>query len=815
MSGMGWLENVLQDVRYALRAMRKTPGFSLAVVLTVALGIGANTAMFSVIRGVLLKPLSYRDPDRLALLSDGATPIRFHDFLRGAHSYSEVGAYAVTSEQMALSGVGQPEVLSGARVSANFLHILGVSPQLGRSFLPEEDRPGGPAVAMISAELWQRRFAGDRSVMGKSVSLAGTPYTIIGILPRRFQFPFPQTDVWVTQPSELSVIPAYGRQISPILSVFGRLRPGVSVQQATAELAVLDQQYRAAHPDMLDAKSRAPDTVQPLKEDLVSDVRSKLWMLSGAVGFVLLIVCANIAGLLLARATSRSREFAVRAAIGAGRRRLIAQLLAESMMLGCVGGGLGLLLAAWGAQAMRGISLDELPRAGDIHMDGWVLGFAATLSLLTGVLFGLAPALAASRTNIASVLRGSGEGQAAQAPRPGRPGWSARGMLVIGQVALSVVLLIGAALLMESIYRLSQVDPGFDPHHLLTMNISPLPSHYDSDVKKEAFYQRLTESLQILPGVRNAAVVTTLPAGEFYGTTVQVAGQAPVPLNRRPISIFQDITPGYFATMKIALKRGRDFTWRDNEQAVRVAIISEALARTFWPQYPKGPDPIGEHLQAGSSSKLYEIVGVVADINATPDAGPPRPELYLPCLQEPPQTAMIAVRTTGDPLALANTVRKQILAIDPDQPVSGVGTMEGLMEASQGQLRLIMTLLGIFAAAASLLAVLGLYGVIAYSVAQRTREIGIRRAVGAQPSHIIALVIGEGLRLALAGVVLGLGGAWALTRVMQGLLFQVSVVDPVTYAAVAALFAAVALAASYIPARRATRIDPLVALRAG
>lgn len=388
-------------------------------------------------------------------------------------------------------------------------------------------------------------------------------------------------------------------------------------------------------------------------------------------------------------------------------------------------------------------------------------------------------------------------------------------MLVIGQVALSVVLLIGAALLMESIYRLSQVDPGFDPHHLLTMNISPLPSHYDSDVKKEAFYQRLTESLQILPGVRNAAVVTTLPAGEFYGTTVQVAGQAPVPLNRRPISIFQDITPGYFATMKIALKRGRDFTWRDNEQAVRVAIISEALARTFWPQYPKGPDPIGEHLQAGSSSKLYEIVGVVADINATPDAGPPRPELYLPCLQEPPQTAMIAVRTTGDPLALANTVRKQILAIDPDQPVSGVGTMEGQMEASQGQLRLIMTLLGIFAAAASLLAVLGLYGVIAYSVAQRTREIGIRRAVGAQPSHIIALVIGEGLRLALAGVVLGLGGAWALTRVMQGLLFQVSVVDPVTYAAVAALFAAVALAASYIPARRATRIDPLVALRAG
>ena len=815
MSGMDWLGTVVQDARYALRAMRKAPGFSLAVVLTVSLGIGASTAMFSVIRGVLLSPLGYRDPDRVVLLSDGATPIRFHDFLQHAHSYSEEGAYAVTSEQMALSGVGQPEVLSGARVSANFLHILGVNPLLGRGFLPAEDRAGGPAVAMISRELWQRRFAAEPSVVGKNVTLAGTPYTIIGVLPAGFQFPFPRTDVWVTQPSELSVIPAYGRQISPILSVFGRLRPGVSLRQATAELAVLNEQYRSAHPDMLDAKPRAPDTVQPLKENLVSDVRSKLWMLSGAVGFVLLIVCANIAGLLLARATSRGREFAVRAAIGAGRRRLIAQLLAESVLLGCVGGGLGILLAAWGAKAMRGISLDELPRAGDIHMDGWVLGFAAALSLLTGVLFGVAPALAASRTNIASVLRGSGEGQAAQAPRSGRRSPSARGTLVIGQVALSVVLLIGAALLMESIYRLSRVDPGFDPQQLLTMNISPLPSHYDNDVKKEAFYQQVVERLQELPGARSATVVTTLPAGDFYGTTVQVAGRAPVPLNGRPISIFEDITPGYFATMKIAFQRGRDFSWHDNEQSVRVAIISEALARTFWPQYPKGPNPIGEHLQAGSSPKQYEIVGVVADVDAAPEAGPPRPELYLPCLQEPPQTAMIAVRTTGEPLAMANAVRHQILAMDPDQAISGVSTMERLREESQGQLRLIMTLLGIFAGAATLLAVLGLYGVIAYTVAQRTKEIGIRRAVGAQPTHIIALVVGQGLRLALAGAALGLAGAWALTRIMSDLLFQVSAADPLTFAAVAVLFVTVALAASYLPARRAARIDPLLALRTG
>jgi len=809
-----FFETIVQDLRYGLRSMRKTPGFSAAVILTVAVGIGANTAMFSVIRGVLLKPLAYRDPGRVVLLADGATPIRFHDFLQGAHSYTEVGAYAVTAEQMALSGIGRPEVLSGARVSANFLHILGVNPLLGRSFLPEEDKAGGPAVAMISAELWQRRFGGSPLVVGKTADLAGTPYTIIGVLPPRFQFPFPQTDVWVTQPSELSVIPAYGRQISPILSVFGRLQDNLTVEQATAELAVLNRSYRTAHPDMLDAKADAPDKVLALKDDLVSDVRSKLWMLSGAVGFVLLIVCANIAGLLLARATARTQEFAVRAAIGAGRRHLIGQVLAESMLLGCVGGGLGILLAAWGLKGIRGVNLDELPRAGEVHMDGWVLGFAIALSLLTGVLFGLAPALAASRADLASVLRGSGEGQALRPPRPGMLRFSSRGLLVIGQVALSVVLLIGAALLTESIYRLSRVNPGFDPHHLLTMNISPLPTHYDTDRKKEAFYQQLIERLQSLPGVRNAAVATTLPADSWYGTTVQVTGRPPVALNRRPIVIFQDITPGYFATMKIGLKRGRDFSWHDNEESVRVAVISETLARIFWPQYPQGPDPVGQHIQAGSSPEAYEVVGVAADIRQSRDAAP-RAELYFPCLQKPSETAMIAVRTGGEPLAMTNAVRNQILALDRDQPVSGVSTMDRLMEESEGQLRLIMTLLGIFAGVAAVLAIIGLYGVISYSVAQRTKEIGIRRAVGAQPSDIMALVVGQGLRLALAGVLLGLGGAWALTRIMRDLLFQVSAVDPATFLAVAILFVVVALAASYLPARRATGIDPLSALRAG
>ena len=794
--------------------MRKAPGFSLAVVLIVALGVGANTAMFSVIRGVLLKPLEYRDPARLVLVDHGVTPIRYRDFLRGAHSFVEVGAYADMAEQMALSGAGEPAVLSAARVSANFLHILGVSPLLGRSFLPKEDRPGAPAVAMISAELWRRRFGGDSSVIGKAATLAGTSYTIVGVLPPRFQFPFPHTDAWITQPSELSVIAPYGRPISPILRVFGRLRPGVGLQQTTAELAVLNQQYRTAHPGMLDAKRDRPEAVLPLQEELISDIRSKLWMLAGAVGLVLLIVCANVAGLLLARATARSREFAVRAAIGAGRLRMIAQLLTESILLACMGGGLGILLAGWGVSALRRVNLDELPRAGEIHLDGWVLGFAVALSLLTGVLFGLAPALAASRADLASVLRGSGEGQGLQPPRPGLLRLNSRSLLVMGQVALSVVLLIGAALLIESIHRLSQVDPGFDPSHLLTMNITPVPTRYDTDAKKAAFYDGLIDRLQLLPGVSSAAVTLTLPMDLYFGTPAQVAEQPPIKFEERPIAIFQSITQDYFRTMKIALKRGREFSRRDNANSVPVVIISEALARRFWPHYPQGPDPIGQHILTGKNPKANEIVGIVADVHQTRDSGPAT-ELYRPCLQEPPESAMLAVRTAGDPLSFANTVRSQIMAMDRNQPVSRVSTMQDLLEESEGQLRLIMTLLAIFAGAATVLAVMGLYGVISYSVAQRTREIGIRRAVGAQPRDILALVVGQGLRLALAGVALGLGGAWALTRVLRDLLFQVKALDPITFMVVATMFVAVALAASFVPAQRATGIDPLAALRAG
>jgi putative ABC transport system permease protein len=806
------MSGLLQDLRYALRQLRKNPGFTTVALLTLTLGIGANTAMFSVIHAVLLKPLEYREPDRVVLVADGATPIRFDEMVAASRCYTEVGAYA-GPEDMALSGIAEPEVLKGARVSANFLHILGVSLLQGRSFLPEEDKPGAPAVAMISAGLWQRRFGRDPSIVGKTVILAAVPHTIIGVLPAGFQFPFSGADVWVTRPSEWSVLSAESRPLSPFLSIFGRLKPEVDIHQATAELAVVNRQYATAHPGMLDTKPDSPESVQPFKEQLVSDIRPELWMLFGAVGFVLLIVCANLASLLLARATARSREFAVRAAIGAGRGRIVGQLLAESLLLSSLGGALGVGFAAISLHAIRSMTFVDLPRAGEIRMDGTVLGFAVALSVVTGVLFGLIPSLAASRPDLAAVLRGGGEAANAAGPRP-LLRFGSRGLLVAGQMALSIILLIGAALLIESLARVYRVDPGFQTSSLLTMSIALSPARYDTDEKKTAFYQELVERTEALPGVRSAAVTLTLPMADLWmGAPLQLAGTPPVALNERPIGIFQDITPDFFRTLGIALKQGREFTSRDNKRSIPVAIVNENLARLFWPQYPNGPNPVGQHILFGSDPHPAEIVGIAANVRYSGRDDNPKPEVYLPCAQKPPGSAMLAVRTNGNPPSFANAVRGQVLAMDRDQPVSAVSTMDELVEASEGQLRLMMALLGTFAGAAALLAVVGLYGVVSYSVLRRTKEIGIRRALGAQRSDILSLVAGQVISLALAGVLLGICGAFALTRVLKDLLFQVSATDPATFVGISILFVLVGVAASYIPARRAAKVDPMVALR--
>jgi putative ABC transport system permease protein len=807
------MNSIMQDLRYALRQLRKNPGFTAVALLTLTLGIGANTAIFSVVHAVLLKPLGYHDPERVVLVTEGATPVRFEEMTAASRAYTELGGFAVGFEEMALSGVAEPEMLKGARVSANFLHILGVSPLLGRSFLPEEDTSGAPAVAMISAELWGRRFGGDHSIVGKTVTLAGLPYRIIGVLPTGFQFPLAGAEVWVTRPSEWSAIPPQGRPLSPILSVFGRLKPGLPLHQATAELAVLNRQYAAAHPGMLDAKPDLPEAVRPFKDQLVSDVRSELWMLFGAVGFVLLIVCANIASLVLARATSRSREFAVRAAIGAGRARIIRQLLAESILLASVGGAFGIGLAAWSVSAIRWMTYVDLPRAGEIRMDGGVLGFAVALSVAAGVLFGLVPSLTASRPDLACVLRGSGGATSAADSTP-RLRFGPRGLLVVGQVALSIVLLIGAALLIESLARVYRIDPGFQTSHLLTMKIALPPARYDTDEKKTAFYEGLVEHAESLPGVRSAAITLNLPMTDAWvGQPVQLAGTPPLRLNERPIGVIQNISPEYFRTLAITLKRGRKFTAHDNTTSVPVAIVNENLVRQFWPQYPEGRNPVGQHILIGNDPQPVEIVGIAPNVRQSGRDDNPRPEVYLPCAQKPPLSAMLAVQTDGNPLSFANAVRRQVLAIDRDQPVSAVASMDDLVEASEGQLRLMMTLLGTFAGAAALLAVIGLYGLISYSVVQRTKEIGIRRALGAQRSDILSLMAGEVVRLTLTGVVLGIAGAFAITRLLKDLLFQVRATDPATFVGISILFVLVGVSASYIPARRAAKVDPMVALR--
>jgi putative ABC transport system permease protein len=813
MNTLNFLEAVWRDLLYALRTMRQNPVFATTAVLTLALAIGGNTAMFTVIDAVLLNPLHYHDPDRLVRLSGGATPTRFSE-MKGARSFAGLGAYT-GQENLTLSGSNGPEVMKGVHVSASFLRILGVVPMRGRGFRSQEDSPSGIPVAMISAELWQRRFGGDSHIVGRTATLNAISYTIIGVLPPRFQFPFPEVDVWMTAPSEWPVLAAKSRALSPFLSIFGRMKPGVTLAQANAEMKVLRGQYARAHPAMLDAKSKTPVEVTPMKDDLVAKVRSMLWMLFGAVGFVLLIACANVANLLLTRATSRAREFALRSALGAARIRLLGQLLAESVLLSAFGGALGVLLAVFILRAVPKITAIELPRAAEIHMDWAVLGFAAALSIATGILFGLAPSLGASRPDLMHVLRASGEVASKAGPRKSFAGLNMRNLLSVGQIALSVVLLIGAALLIESVAYLRGVEVGFNPANLLTVSVSLPPLRYDTDRKKGGFFEELARLVRALPGVRSAAVAMSLPMMGYAGSPVQDAAKPRLKLNERLIAKIFPITPGYFRTLEIPLKRGREFTARDTQDAPRVAIIDESLARRFWPGYPLHQDPIGQRLLVGGvNPKSAEIVGVVADIHQNLDSRADwRESVYVSFTQDPMPAAVLALRTAGDPFSFTRAVIEQVRSLDRDQSIGPVRTMEEQVEAQVGQRRLLLILLGSFAVVALLLALVGIYGVIAYSVAQRIQEVGIRRALGARPTDILALILGQAVVLAVAGIAVGIGGAIALTRVMKTVLFHVSATDPLTFAGIASLFLLIALGASYIPARRATRIDPMAALR--
>jgi len=796
------VDSVSRDLQYALRTMRKRPGFAVTTVLTLALVIGANTAIFTVVRAVLLRPLRYSDPERLVEITGGATPIRYDAIRTGARSYSGMGAYFGHTEEVAITGATAPEPLQQARVSANFLSILGVDPLLGRRFVPADDNPGASRVALISAGLWQRRFAGDPQILGRPITLAGTPHVVIGVMSADFQFPFSGVDVWVPRPAE-NVTP-----FSPLLVLFARLAPGISLEQASAEISVLNHQYAAAHPGMLDAKQEKPWHVLPLKQELVAQVRTMLWVLFGAVTFVLLIACANVAGLLLARAASRRAEFAVRAALGARRGRILSQLTAESLLLALAGGALGIVLARWGLAAIMRTTALDLPRTSEIHLDGGALLFTLELSVLTGVVFGLVPSLGASRIDLTTALKSGHDSD--QGTRIVR--WfSTRGLLVSGQVALSIVLLIGAALLIESLARLNRVEPGFDPSNLLTMKVSLPETRYGTAEKAGAFREELVERVEALPGVRSAASVFTAPMTGYAMQPLQPADEALLPLNKRPLGVVEFITTNYFSTMGIPLRAGREFTAHDRAGSKEVTIITEGLARKLWPGYPK-VNPIGMHLLIGVNTTPIEIVGIVGDIRQSLD-DEYRPGFYRPALQSGPPSFIFVAKTTGNPLLYADAIRREVLAVDRDQPVSSVKTMDALMEEEEGQRRLVLLLLEMFAGAALVLTAIGIYGTLAYWVVERTRELGIRRALGAQTKDLLSLVVGKGLGLTAAGLVVGTAAAIGLTRMLQKLLFQISPTDPITFAAVAALVFALTLGACYLPARRAAGVEPMKALR--
>lgn len=804
------LDRVRQDLRYGTRTLLNRPVFAICTIATLALGIGANTAIFTLVNSVLLRPLPYPDSHRLVRVSGGATFARFES-IKTAESLASVAAFNVFTADVAFSGEGNevPDGVKAVRVSSNLLSVLGVPPRVGKSLAAAGETDGSCAV-MISERLWASRFGSRPAIVGSPVRIGGTSCAVAGVLPRAVAFPFPDVDIWL--PLQPASMPLQSRLHSPTLAVIARLRPDVSLRQADEELKLVDARYRLANPAALDAKSGRPEHLVLLQDQIVAGVRPALSMLMGAAGFLLAIACANIAGLMLVRARLRSREVLVRLALGASRGRLKAQLVTESLIVALSGGALGVAGAAWAVRRIDSIPGLDLPLAAGIHLDGAVLLFAALLSISSAIVFGLTPSLFARRANLMTALR-TGEEINGEGPGGGvvRVATGSRNLLVTVQVALSTVLLVGAVLLIVSVARLRQVDLGFDPRNLLTMRLTlPLGAAPGSGPDLDAVIERIKS----VAGVRDAAVTLTLPTAGFAGTPVWPVNQAPPPLNRRPIAILQTVTPAYFRTMGIALRRGREFTASDSLHAPKVVIINEAAAKRFWPGYPR-EDPVGQLILAGASPDSLTIVGIASDVRQAGIAGNAAPGIYRPRSQVPPMSAMLAIRTRtgGDALGIANAVRAEVAAAGRGMSIAAVKTMDRLIGDSEAQRRGIMLLLGFFAATGLLLTALGIYGVIAYSVASRAREFGIRQALGARRFDVLRLVLGQGLKLAVAGSALGLIGAAAFARLLRSFLFEVQPDDPAIFAAVALLCVTVALGAGYVPARQAIRVEPAEALR--
>ena len=819
------VNTLLKDLRYATRNLLQARGFAIVAILALALGIGATTAMFSVVNSVLLRPLPFLEPERLVAIGEfnserpapelpnGALSFPdFEDLAKRNHSFSEVAVY--TEDAYTLTGSGEPIHVIAENVSVSFFNLLGVQPTLGRGFLPNEDEAGHP-VAVISDQFWHRRFNADKNVLGRSFALNGHEFTVVGIMPRGFQFPVRAhgRDMWITfsrwhETENPKDKPQSAQRGLHGLEGVARLKSGVTLEQANSDLSSIAQALKKEFPD---TNSRGGFMAVSMLRYLVGSTRKPLLILLGAVSLVLLIACANVANLLLARSTSRSREIAVRAALGATPGRIIRQLVTESLLLAVIGAGVGIALSSWGLSAVLKLYPQNLPRAAQARIDVPVLLFTLAIALFTGVLFGLAPALRVSAPNLSETMREGGRTSTA-GPAHNR----IRSTLVVVQTALGVMLLIGAGLLIRSLERLSRADLGLNPRNLLTGSFDLNETRYHAD-QLDVFVRQLMDRLRMLPGVVSAGGALPLPMGGDDDWTISFNMlDHPVEERNEPAAGIYLVTDGYLETMQIPLLRGRRFDGRDQRNSAPVMIVTESFAKKFYPN----EDPIGKKIKIGAGEgkareqyKTREIVGIVGDIRNSNISAAPEPAYYVPLSQLMFGPPSLVVRTAGEPTALETTISKTLTSMDPEAPLYNVRTMEDCLALDLGRARFQAVLLGIFAGIALLLTGIGLYGVIAYSVAQRTHEIGVRMALGASRANVLSMVLNRGVQLTLIGIAIGVACALALAQIIQAMLYEIPPRDPATYFVVCVTLGAVALLASYLPALRAARVDPMVALR--
>jgi putative ABC transport system permease protein len=798
-----------QDIRYGVRKLIKAPSFTVVAIFALALGIGANTAIFSVVNAVLLRPLPYEDADRLVTIWTQQPPSsvskqELMEIRDDNHSFSDVAAYSGWS--FTLTGKDEPAKLEGARTTASFFSLLRGNAALGRTFLSDEDRPGRSEVAILTHSSWERRFGADPNIIGQTITVDGESRTIVGVLSPDFKFPdngFSKLNVELVVPATLD--PSDQNDFTAgYLKVLGRLKPGITSEQAQAEVIAISRNARPKFFHTADNYGLAA-TVKPLQKELVGDTRPLLLILLGTVGVILLIACTNVANLQLARTTARKREIATRAALGAGRRRIARQLLTESVLLSILGGVVGVPLALWGIDLFVSLLPAEMPRLNEIRMDLRVLGFSFGLSLLTGILFGLAPALQSSKVDLQAALKQSDR-------RTTGAGSRLRNTLVVVEVSLALMLIIGAGLLVKSFWRLQQVDPGFRAENVLSLQLAPAGSTYSTAPSKRAFYADVIERIKALPGVKAVGGIHLLPMGGNNWDPGLVVEDHPLPAGAQQPSVdWRLITPDYFQAMGTRLIKGRWFSSSDNEKSPKVAIVNETLARKYWPNQ----DPIGKRIRSGFEGKeLVAIVGVVGDVKEQALDLPTHLEMYRPYAQAPLASSLILmVRTDSEPTILAGAIRKEVWAVDKDVPISDVQPLTQVISESLAARRSTMLMLAAFAVVALLLGAVGIYGVVTYAVSQRTHEIGVRMALGATTRDVLRLIVGQGMKLIFVGLALGLGGAYLATRVLESLLFGVTATDPITFGATSLLLAGVALVACLVPALRATKVDPLVALR--